>query len=727
MISFFLAAAFIASGAQACGDGARRPDGGAAPSSDLYCVHLAARPGLEGISGRVELKPWPTPFGVAVDASGRLRYEGELSLEGLPEDPRELGPYDHYVAWLTTPLFEQVVNLGAVENGVRSIGEITLNKFMFVITAEAEPDGEEWAGRLLLRATSPSARMSPPDMQEYLLGEIGADKMAGGHGHGGHGEGGGWPMPWMPPNLAMFPALMTLDPPNARPFRAAAGIQVDALPLARPRETIVAKDGDRIRLEAGLVRRTLRGREHVLYAFNGQIPGPLLRVPEAARVTVDFVNRVPWSTTVHWHGLRLDNASDGVPGITQDPVAPGESFQYELYFKDPGIYWYHPHHREDLLKELGLYGNMLVEPAKPDYYGPADREEAITLDDFLVAAEGDPMPFGEERASHALMGRFGNVMLLNGEPDYVLEATAGEVLRLHLTNVSNTRTFNVSFPGARAKVVGADIGALEREEWVESLVIAPAERYVVHARYPNPGRTPILNRVQGIDHLAGRFFSEVDTMGFVDVQAAGDPPERSPAAQTFGELRVNRQVEREISLYRDEFDRPVDKELVFTLRADGLPFVVDRIMRFDSAYFHPVEFSPAMPMMNWNSTSAEVEWVLREPSTGLENMEIDWQFEVGEVVKIRLRNERRALHAMQHPFHIHGQRFLVLARNGVPVENLGWKDTALLPVGTTTDILLEVTNPGDWMAHCHISEHLEAGMRTVFRVTQGLEDRRDLP
>ncbi len=139
-------------------------------------------------------------------------------------------------------------------------------------------------------------------------------------------------------------------------------------------------------------------------------------------------------------------------------------------------------------------------------------------------------------------------------------------------------------------------------------------------------------------------------------------------------------------------------------------------MRFDSAYFHPVEWSGTMPMMNWNSSSQEVRWIVRDPATGAENMDIEWDFKVGDIVRIRLHNERRSFHAMQHPFHIHGQRFLVLARNGVPNQNLAWKDTVLLPAGTTTDILLEITNPGRWMAHCHISEHLEAGMRMLFTV-----------
>ena len=692
-----------------------------APSRDLYCVFLTARPGLEDLSGRLELRTPHSPFGIAVNARGNHLYEGILTLEGLP-DPASLGDYNHIVAWLATPLFDTAVSLGPVTNGTRSIGEITLNKFMILVTAEERPDGAEWEGRLLLRATSPSARMSPPDLQEFMIGATGTADSAtmAGHQHGAMPGGmpdGAWPRPSMIPGLTMFPALMALAAPGAAPFLPGAGIDPESLPLARPREVMRLADGDEIDLEAGLVRRRIRSHDLVMYGFNGQYPGPLLYVPEAATITVHFTNSVAWPTTIHWHGLRLDNASDGVPGITQEPVEPGETFRYEIHFKDPGIYWYHPHHREDVLKDLGLYGNMLVEPRQPDYYAPADREEVLMVDDFLMAGDG-ALPFGLERSTHAFMGRFGNLMLVNGEPDYELDVTAGEVIRLYLTNVSNTRTFNLSFDGARMKVVGTDVSAFEREEWVESIVLSPAERYVVHLRFDEPGDAAFVNRVQGIDHLGGSFFQETDTLGVVHVGEAepGGADAAPGAAAAFDTLRTNVHVAREIALFREYFDDPITHELTFTLEKGAIPFVVDRLMRFDSAYFHPVEWSGTMPMMNWNSTSEEVRWIIREPATGNENMDIGWEFAVGDVVKIRLHNERRSFHAMQHPFHIHGQRFLVLARNGVPNENLAWKDTVLLPAGTTTDILLEVTNPGRWMAHCHISEHLESGMRMVFTV-----------
>src|SRR5690606_22037480 len=132
------------------------------------------------------------------------------------------------------------------------------------------------------------------------------------------------------------------------------------------------------------------------------------------------------------------------------------------------------------------------------------------------------------------------------------------------------------------------------------------------------------------------------------------------------------------------------RRLVLEMRPRELPMIVERMMQVDSVWFAPVEWAGTMPMMNWTSTARSLEWVLRDADTGDENLAIDWRFRVGDVVKVRLHNERRALHAMHHPIHLHGQRFLVVEQDGVRSRNLVWKDTALIPVGSTVDILLDV-------------------------------------
>jgi FtsP/CotA-like multicopper oxidase with cupredoxin domain len=121
-----------------------------------------------------------------------------------------------------------------------------------------------------------------------------------------------------------------------------------------------------------------------MLGYNGSIPGPTLKVQQGSEVTVHVANDGDLEATVHWHGLRLENAYDGVPHETQTPIAVGAGFSYRLRFPDPGLYWYHPHIREDYTQEMGLYGNILVVPADPDYWPPAHRDVLLTLHDLLL-------------------------------------------------------------------------------------------------------------------------------------------------------------------------------------------------------------------------------------------------------------------------------------------------------------------------------------------------------
>lgn len=523
----------------------------------------------------------------------------------------------------------------------------------------------------------------------------------------------GWRMPPMPTTMPMLPPLEGLEP-VVSPFLPGAELDPDSLPEATFRRVERLEDGDTLTLRAGFVRRRVGNRTFVMYGFNGQAPGPLIRVPRDAEIVVAFENAIDLPSSVHWHGVRVENRFDGVPGVTQDAVAPGAGFTYRVRFPDAGIYWYHPHHREDIQQELGLYGNLLVDDPDPAYYGPANREEVLLLDDLLVDDAG-LFPFGEEAGTHALMGRFGNVLLVNGEPDWELETRRGEVVRFHLTNVANTRTFNLVFEGAETKLVAADVSRFERETRVESVPIAPAQRYVVDARFPEAGTWALTNRIQAIDHFNGTFYARVDTLGLVTVSEAPVPPEEDHGA-AFANLREHVEVTSELDGYRSEFGRPVDFELELSMRVGELPTAILAIMALDTLYQPPVEWNDAMPLMNYLSSSKQVSWVLREPATGRENRAIEWSLEQGEVYRVRIHNLRRAFHPMQHPIHVHGQRFLVLARDGVPNHNLAWKDTAVIPTGATFDLLLEASNPGEWMLHCHIAEHLDAGMAMTFTV-----------
>ena len=167
-------------------------------------------------------------------------------------------------------------------------------------------------------------------------------------------------------------------------------------------------------------------------------------------------------------------------------MAVGETFSARVAFPDPGLYWYHPHIREDYGQEMGLYGNVLVEPADPDYWPPVHREVVLTLDDILLE-DGKVAPFSRAETTYAAMGRFGDVLLIGGEPDLSLTARRGEVVRLYLTNTANTRVFKVALPGARMKLVGGDSGHVEHEQFVDDVVLAPSERVVVDVLFDQDG------------------------------------------------------------------------------------------------------------------------------------------------------------------------------------------------------------------------------------------------
>ncbi|MGQ0650296.1 MAG: multicopper oxidase family protein [Gemmatimonadaceae bacterium] len=684
------------------------------PSADLYCMELVPRPEAGAATGMVELGRALSPFDVALTMEGSLRYDATLELRELPP-PQSLGPYSAYVAWISQPSLTPMVKLGVVRNGRTPVGEITFDKFLVFVTAERTANVTEQKGKVVLRGLSPSIRMQQHSM------EMPSSNPA--RGHEGHdtatGTAPGAPRWFMPPHrpkqrMLPMPGVDELVP-SVTPFLPGVS-NVRALPEATPRRLLQLGDGDTLDLTASLVRRTIQARQLVMYAYNGQYPGPLLQVDEGATIVVRFHNAIDLPSAVHWHGVRLENASDGAVGVTQDEVEVGGSFRYVVRFRDAGIYWYHPHLREDIQQDLGLYGNILVRPKRPDAFGPANREETLMLDDLLLGEQG-LVPFGADHATHALMGRFGNVLLVNGATRYRFDARPGDVVRFYLTNVSNTRTFNLGFPGAQMKLVGADIGRYEQEGWVRAVTIAPAQRYIVDVRFPTAGRYALVNQVQAIDHVVGNFFPEVDTLGLVVTSGAAARPDHRRA---FARLRLNRDVVTDIDRYRPWFDKAPDKHLVLTLRLGTLPFGVMQMLRKDAAYAHPVELSGTMPMMDWLATTRDAEWVLRDPATGHENMDIRWSFRVGDVVKIRLANDRTSLHPMPHPIHLHGQRFLVLSHNGVPSTNLVWKDTVLLPVGNTVDVLVEMSNPGKWMMHCHIAEHLQSGMMGVFEVQEGV-------
>jgi FtsP/CotA-like multicopper oxidase with cupredoxin domain len=529
---------------------------------------------------------------------------------------------------------------------------------------------------------------------------------------------------------------------------------------ARPPEVVEIADGGEFDLSIGPVAKQLGSERVRMLGYGGSIPGPILRVTEGSEIVVNVLNGGDHETTVHWHGLRLDNRYDGTHE-TQPLIPVGGAFSARCRFPDPGVYWYHPHVREDYGQEMGLYGNILVEPADPDYWPPVNREIALTLDDILLE-DGKVAPFDRAETTHAAMGRFGDLLLVGGETNPSFTATVGEVVRFYLTNTANTRVFRVLLPGARMKLVGGDSGRVERERFVEDVVIAPSERVVVDVGFDRPGELTLEH------HTPERVYP----MAAITV---GPEPVEPSFATEYEVLRTNDEMVAERRRIAEYVEAEPDRTLAFIAEMDmggaegettyvcpmhpevvsdrpehcpqcGMKLLPAQLVSAAGGHEHDhgehgghdhgehgghdhghgghesadaggIEWEDDMVEVNRLTTPANMRWKLVDRDSDKANADIAWRFRVGDQVKIRLLNEMAGDHPMHHPFHVHGAgRFLVMSRDGVVEDNLVWKDTVLVRTGETVDILLDVSNPGRWMAHCHIAEHHESGMMFSFDV-----------
>ncbi len=470
------------------------------------------------------------------------------------------------------------------------------------------------------------------------------------------------------------------------------------LPDAKSSEIINLKNGDTYDLTASIVKKNINGNEVKMLAYNGSIPGPTFKIPQGATVTIHFINNLDVPTTLHSHGVRDSNKFDGVPDVTQKEIPVGSTFTYKLTFPDAGVYFYHAHVREDYTQPLGLYGNYLVTPSDPAYYSPVNKEVPITVSDLLLE-NGQTASFNTKDVDHTLMGRFGNTMLVNGETNYNLSVNKGDVIRFYFTNTANVRPFNLAIPGTKIKLVGADNGKYEQEQFVDTVLLGPSERTIVEVLFDKAGTFNLVNKTPQKTYQLGT------------ISVADKDTSTSYAAQ-FASLRTNQDVISSIDPLRQYFDKPEDKSLKLSVTMQNMDMKgMDMGNSSDK-----IEWEDSMSMMNSMADKKNTQWKLIDTQTGKQNMDINWQFKKGEVVKIKIFNDPNSQHPMQHPIHLHGQRFLVLSTNGIPSTNLVYKDTVLVQKGDTVELLVKMDNPGNWVIHCHIPEHMESGMMMKYSV-----------
>ena len=413
----------------------------------------------------------------------------------------------------------------------------------------------------------------------------------------------------------------------------------------------------RYRLEASEVEweiapgRIVRG-----YGFNGQVPGPVLEAKQGVPLEIEFTNRLPEPTVIHWHGLRIPAAMDGTE-VVQRPVQPGETFTYRFTPPDAGTFWYHPHLNETEQLEKGLHGALIVRAANEL---ALDDEKILVFDDLRVDKTGQIAKFGGLMDRHN--GREGNVRLINGTSEPELTIAAGQIERWRIVNASSARYVRLSLGGLPFQIIGTDGGMIEAPVTASEVLLPPADRIEL-AVGPFENEGAVLN-IEDLPYyrMAGK--KGVERFGTIRIATRKASAARVPARLreiaplVTGDATVTRTVKLGFKM---------------SIRR-GLDFVVN-----GERHHHdePVKVG---------------------------------QLQVWDVV-----NETK----MDHPFHLHGFFFQVLAINGKTPEFRSMEDVVNVPPKATVRIAWYPDDrPGSWMYHCHILEHHAAGMMAHFDVVR---------
>lgn len=414
-----------------------------------------------------------------------------------------------------------------------------------------------------------------------------------------------------------------------------------------------------------------------VWAYEGTVPGPELRVRQGQPVRITVLNKLDEDTTIHWHGIRLPNAMDGVPGLTQKPIRPGGSFVYEFTPPDAGTFWYHPH--ADNLQQLGcgLAGALIV--GEPEPVPGIDRDLLWLVEDWRLDDKGRIAGGFGNRMEAGMSGRIGNTVTINGRIRHNMPVKAGERVRLRIINAALARIVGLRFEGHKPFIVAHDGQPCEPHSPEDGrVVLGPAMRAdLILDMTGKPGQS-----YRVIDD-----YYEDLAYKFVDLAYDTGKPGREPSSDPPPKLPANPLPEPDLAAAERH-------EIVLQggMMGGGM-MGRGGMMGGDGATW----------AMNGISMSGD----------GQPNMPPLFTIQRGKSCVLALRNDT----AWWHPMHLHGHSFRVVSRNGKPNPRREWRDTVLVPPRESADLVFAADNPGDWMFHCHVTDHQEAGMMGVIRIT----------
>lgn len=466
---------------------------------------------------------------------------------------------------------------------------------------------------------------------------------------------------------------------------AAACLTAIALPprgrTAEQQAAETAADGFRVlRARPGDVK--LRGPNETptpIWGYDGLSPGPTLRLTQGKELKVRLVNELQQSTVIHWHGLRLPNAMDGVPHLTQMPIEPKQSFDYRFAVPDAGTFWYHSHFLSSEQVERGLYGVIIVDERAPV---EVDRDMALVLDDWRLMNDGAIQPsFGNFHDAH-MMGRIGQYITLNSEDTLDLPVKTNERLRLRLINAANARVFQLRIAQHTARVMAADGQPCPPFVVPNGVLrLAPGNRVdlFLDATLSPGSKAPItVDDMRGGELEIGRIVYDKGAPVRAAVLPAPKPLPDNPLPATLDLANAFK------------LDVPLDGGMRMMMGGGGM---------MGGAGFSGHGLAPQQRI-----------WALAGLSTSGHEGPPLFRVKQGQTVVLTLPNRTAFPHAM----HVHGHHFRVL-------DGAGWKpywlDTMLVDSDRTERIAFVADNPGKWMIHCHMLEHQETGMATWFEVT----------